>query len=149
MSQRGVTERLRGAGLRRTPQRELILATIDELRHATPEQVHAAVAEQVASINLSTVYRTLETLEEHALVGHVHLGGRAPTYHAVEGHATHFHLTCRNCEQVIAVEADVAGELADRLRREHDFEMDLGHLSIFGTHTRCPGRDQDRGREDR
>ncbi len=136
-----VPERLRSAGLRLTPQRELILAAVDDLGHATAEQVHAAVAEQAASINLSTVYRTLETLEEHQLVRHVHLSGRAPTYHSVRGGHTHFHLTCRNCGRVISVDEGVAREFATRLRAEHGFETDIGHLSVFGVHTQCPEPD--------
>ena len=36
-------------------------------------------------VNISTVYRTLELLEELGLVTHTHLGHGAPTYHAADG----------------------------------------------------------------
>ena len=55
---------LRERGLRLTPQRQLILEAVHELGHATPEQVHTAVRERVAGVNITTVYRTLELLEE-------------------------------------------------------------------------------------
>ena len=33
---------------------------------------------------------------------------------------------------------EVVAALLDTLRREHDFEVDLGHLAIFGRCTDCP-----------
>ena len=59
--------RLRGSGLRLTPQRELILRAVEELGHATPDEVYAEVRRHSSSINLSTVYRTLELLDELGL----------------------------------------------------------------------------------
>ena len=53
---------LRDKGLRLTPQRELVLAAVRELGHATPEEVAEKVRESHPGINLSTVYRNLETL---------------------------------------------------------------------------------------
>ena len=54
--------RLRGSGLRLTPQRELILRAVEELGHATPDEVLAHVRAKASSVNASTVYRTLEVL---------------------------------------------------------------------------------------
>ena len=121
--------------MRLTPQRELILTAVQELGHATPDQVHAHVRETSSAVNLSTVYRTLEVLEEVGLIRHAHLSDRAPTYHSVRGHE-HFHLVCRNCKRVTSVETDVLGPLRATLRAEHGFEIDEGHLTVFGT---CQG----------
>jgi len=54
---------LRDKGLRLTPQRELVLAAVRALEHATPEEVAEKVKLTHPGINLSTVYRNLETLE--------------------------------------------------------------------------------------
>src|SRR3712207_6981874 len=40
------------------------------------------VRERVAGVNITTVYRTLELLEELGLVNHTHLSHGSPTYHA-------------------------------------------------------------------
>ena len=72
------------SGYRLTPQRELILAAVDRLGHATPDEVLAEVREHSTAVNVSTVYRTLEVLEELGLVRHAHLSDRAPTYHSVD-----------------------------------------------------------------
>ena len=55
-------ERLRRSGHRLTPQRARVLEAVEQLGHATPDEVFAHV--QGDGINLSTVYRTLELLNE-------------------------------------------------------------------------------------
>ena len=130
-------EKLREKGYRLTPQRELILDAVDTLGHATPDEVLAEVRKKSSAINVSTVYRTLEVLEELGLVRHAHLSDRAPTYHSVRDHE-HFHLVCRNCQKVISVGPHVLDPLLARLRDEFDFEADIGHLTVFGRCLDCP-----------
>jgi Fur family transcriptional regulator, ferric uptake regulator len=130
-------DRLRDSGYRLTPQRELILAAVEKLGHATPDEVLAEVHQQSSAVNASTVYRTLEVLEGLGLVRHAHLSDRAPTYHSVTDHE-HFHLVCRNCGRVTSVAPDMLQPLTDRLRGEHNFTVDVGHLTVFGTCVECP-----------
>lgn len=129
-------DELRSRGLRLTPQRELILTAVQSLGHATPDQVHAHVRQSSSAVNLSTVYRTLEVLEELGLIRHAHLSDRSPTYHSVRGHE-HFHLVCRTCKKVTSVETDLLGPLRASLGEQHGFEIDAGHLTVFGT---CRGK---------
>ena len=129
-------ERLRDSGYRLTPQRELILAAVEKLGHATPDEVLAEVRLQSAAVNASTVYRTLEVLEGLGLVRHAHLSDRAPTYHSVTDHE-HFHLVCRNCRKVISVDPGVLTPLLHQLDADHRFTVDVGHLTVFGTCEDC------------
>jgi Fur family transcriptional regulator, ferric uptake regulator len=124
--------RLREKGYRLTPQRELILEAVDRLGHATPDEVLAEVRTHATAVNASTVYRTLEVLEELGLIRHAHISDRAPTYHSTSEHE-HFHLVCRNCHRVISVEPDVLTPVAERLEADHGFSIDVGHLTVFGT----------------
>ncbi|MDO9395196.1 MAG: Fur family transcriptional regulator [Herbiconiux sp.] len=127
---------LRAKGYRLTPQRELILGAIEELGHATPDEVLVHVQAQVSSVNASPVYRTLEVLEDLGLVRHAHLSDRAPTYHSVTGHE-HFHLKCRGCGKVTSVDVGVARALTERLETELGFVADVGHLTVFGLCQEC------------
>jgi Fur family ferric uptake transcriptional regulator len=95
------------------------------------------------SLSLSTVYRTLELLEEIGAVSHTHLGHGAPTYHAAS-HADHIHLVCRRCGAVAEEDAEQARGLAEGVRRRHGFETDLGHLSLHGLCAACAVSDADR-----
>ena len=129
-------ERLRGSGYRLTPQRELILRAVEDLGHATPDEVLAEVRRQSAAVNVSTVYRTLEVLEEIGMVRHAHLSDRAPTYHSNTGHS-HFHLVCRNCHRVESVDPGMAASFVTGLRAEQGFDADLGHLTVHGQCVEC------------
>lgn len=135
-------DRLRESGHRLTPQRELVLAAVEKLGHATPDEVYAEVRTHSSAINLSTVYRTLELLDELGLIHHAHLTDRAPTYHSTSGHE-HSHLVCRGCRTVFSVERSdmeqALGPIADR----HGFTPDYGHLTVFGTCARCAARAAD------
>ena len=136
MSEPDWRQRLRERGYRLTPQRELILGAVETLGHATPDEVLAEVRTHSTAVNASTVYRTLEVLEELGLVRHAHLSDRAPTYHSVGDHE-HFHLVCRNCHQVISVDPHVLTPVTDRLATDHAFTVDIGHLTVFGHCSDC------------
>lgn len=129
---------LREKGYRLTPQRELVLQAVTTLGHATPEEVCAQVQRTASGVNISTIYRTLELLEELGLVRHAHLGHGAPSYHPA-GHA-HVHLVCRDCGTVSQADSAVAAALDARLRDEHGFETDLEHFAIFGRCRDCGAR---------
>jgi Fur family transcriptional regulator, ferric uptake regulator len=127
---------LRERGLRLTAQRKLVLEAVDGLGHATPDQVHAKVAETAAGVNISTVYRTLELLEELGLVTHTHLSHGAPTYHPATEKA-HVHLVCRVCGGVDEVAPVVLDKVTEALRQDRGFRVDVGHVSFFGTCLEC------------
>lgn len=128
--------RLHSLGYRLTPQRQLVLQAVERLGHATPDEILSEVQKHASAVNVSTVYRTLEVLEELDLVRHTHLSDRAPTYHSVTDHE-HFHLVCRNCHRVVSVDHEVATPLAEALRERHGFVADVGHLAVFGECVEC------------
>lgn len=127
---------VRSRGLRLTAQRQLVLSAVRDLGHATPEEVSAHVRKQHPSINLSTVYRNLETLEKAGLVIHTHLGHGGATYHAAED-AEHVHLVCGECGRVMEAELEATKELVDRLKIDHGFTTDVRHFAIYGTCSEC------------
>lgn len=140
MSDASLAEVLRAKGLRLTAQRQLVLDAVHELGHATPDQVHAKVAKVAAGVNITTVYRTLELLEELGLVTHAHLTHGAPTYHSI-GEAQHIHLVCKSCGELSEIPSSMLAPLAQALHAEHGFLLDVGHVALFGLCGRCGGSD--------
>jgi Fur family ferric uptake transcriptional regulator len=134
-----LAEVLRKRGLRLTAQRQLVLEAVYGLGHATPEQVHARVAETAAGVNITTVYRTLELLEELGLVTHAHLSHGASTYHPVAGEQ-HVHLVCRSCHAIEEVPAMMLDSLAASIEDSNGFLVDVGHVALFGLCTECGAR---------
>jgi Fur family transcriptional regulator, ferric uptake regulator len=132
---------LRSRGLRLTAQRQLILEAVHALGHATPEQVHAAVREVAAGVNITTIYRTLELLERLGLVTHTHLSHGSPTYHPAGDDDQHVHLVCRSCGGVAEVDPETVRPLAERLASERGFQVDIGHMALFGICAGCGERE--------
>ena len=128
-----LASKLRGSGYRLTPQRQLVLRAVEELGHATPDEVHDHLE---GAVNASTVYRNLEVLEELGLVRHAHLSDRAPTYHSARA-SEHFHLVCRDCRRVVSVAPERAAAFVEQLRAEAGFVTDVGHLTVFGHCVDC------------
>ena len=128
--------RLRARGYRITPQRQLVLEAVETLRHATPDELLVEVQRTAAGVNLSTIYRTLEVLEEVGLVSHAHIGHGAPTYHAVEDEA-HIHLVCDGCGEVISIHVDVAEPFVRVLNEQVGFDTDITHFSVHGRCAAC------------
>lgn len=139
MKQSDLTKQLRAKGYRLTPARQLVLSAVSGLEHATPDAICAEVQRTASSVNLSTVYRTLELLEELGLVTHTHLGHGAPIYHAA-AEQQHLHLVCRVCGRVTEAQPDLADPLAEKLRAEQGFEIDVAHFAIFGRCAECIAR---------
>ncbi|MFG2667862.1 Fur family transcriptional regulator [Streptomyces sp. NPDC048387] len=133
---------LRQRGYRLTPQRQLVLEAVDALEHATPDEILVEVRRTASGVNISTVYRTLELLEELGLVSHAHLGHGAPTYHLADRHH-HIHLVCRDCTEVIEADLDIAADFTAKLRATFGFETDMKHFAIFGLCRQCAARRRD------
>jgi Fur family transcriptional regulator, ferric uptake regulator len=145
---RGWDEQLRARGYRVTPQRQLVLEAVARLDHATPEEIFAQVQQTARGVNISTIYRTLELLEQIGMVTHTHLGHGAPTYH-LAADADHVHLVCRDCGRVTEIGPDAIRPLITALEERHGFETDVGHLTVFGRCADCraPGVSEPISRE--
>ena len=126
-----LADALRARGLRMTPQRRNVLDAVHRLGHATPEQIAAEVRE----VDLTTVYRTLQVLEELGLLAHAHFGHGAPSYRRADD--AHVHVVCHSCGSVVDAAPDLADQLAARLAAELGFALDVAHFTVFGHCARC------------
>ena len=127
---------LRRRGYRLTPQRQFVLEAVGQLGHATPEEIVTAVRRTASGVNISTVYRTLELLEELGLVQHAHLGHGASTY-SVTSDDDHVHLVCRDCGGIEEAPPSVVATVVAELAATRGFTVDVGHFAVFGRCRDC------------
>ena len=132
----GVRERLRARGLRWTPQRRMLIEVLSRTDgHITgSELVERCRAIDPGTIP-STVYRTLDVLEELGLLSHSHAADGREEFHVLPA-AIHGHMHCIECHTTWEIEAAEAAPLVASLRRRRGFAVDVTHLSIAG---RCSG----------
>ena len=134
---RGTVDKLKKLGYRLTPQRLMIVSAIENSPdHISAEEIYSQVVDKYPNVNISTIYRTLELLEQLGLVTETDLGGGKVRYHpADKGH--HHHLVCQECGAIIDLNESLLSPLKEALLREYNFIADLRHLGIFGRCVKC------------
>jgi Fur family ferric uptake transcriptional regulator len=95
------------------------------------------VRERVPGVNPSTVYRTLDLLEELGVLSHAHLESGAEYHRRSE--AQHVHLICSRCGSQDALSMAEAVRLRRLVERHHGFQPDLTHFAISGFCATCQG----------
>lgn len=134
-------QQLRERGCRLTPQREMVLAVLHDIEgFATVDEIHSRVQQISTSVDLSTVYRTLDLLQEFDLVACVEPGDGQRHYELLGVHGPHLHLVCQACGAVLGAPSEVARPLGEALRARYGFEADLEHLSVPGLCVECAKR---------
>lgn len=128
---------LEGKGYRLTPQRLIILTDLQKSGdHISAEDVYKQVRRRYPTINISTIYRTLELLEKLNLVTSTDMGDGTRQYHYIDS-AGHHHLICKSCGDILKFSSSHLQPLKDALYKEYKFKTNLNHLVIYGLCRRC------------
>ena len=128
---------LRSAGYKLTPQRMLIVRAMREASgHVTAAAIADRVHEQFPSVDVSTVYRTLDMLKQLGLVTVTDLG-EGDMLFEWRREGTHHHLICVRCNAQSELGHAYLEPLAERLRAEFGFEAAMDHFAIFGVCRGC------------
>ena len=135
-----VRGRLRARGLRWTPQRRVLLEVLAGVDgHVTAAELIDGCRSLDPTTTPSTVYRTLDVLEELGLVSHSHgLEGRQEFH--VNPTDDHGHLVCSACGGSWELGPDDVTPLVAGLRSSRGFEVAVDHLSIEGRCAACRSR---------
>jgi Fur family ferric uptake transcriptional regulator len=134
-----VPERLRARGLRWTPQRRVL---VEVLAASDGHVTGAALVERCRAIDPgtipSTVYRTLDVLEQLGVVRHSHGADGHEQYHVLPA-TEHGHLYCRSCggEWDLATDDPAVRASLAAFERRRGFEVDVSHLSLTGRCADC------------
>lgn len=129
--------RLRKLGLRWTPQRQLLIEVLSGIQgHVTGADLVERCRRIDSDTTPSTVYRTLDVLEELGLVRHGHGADGREEYHVLPNEE-HGHLYCGRCGAMEEIPEEATAALAAALTRSHDFTVDVSHVTIVGQCRTC------------
>ena len=132
-----IREQLRERGLRWTPQRRLILDVLEATDgHITGAELVDRCRARDPDTTPSTVYRTLDVLEDLGYLRHSHSAAGREEFHVLPGEE-HAHLQCRSCGRTWEIEPDDAAAIVSPIRVRLGFDPDVGHLTISGTCAEC------------
>jgi len=136
-------EKLRKRGFRLTPQREIVLSILHQIDSmASVEEIFEKVQDISTAIDISTVYRTLDLLQEFNLVISTDLGDGHQDYKLVGAEDPHLHLVCRQCGAVIGTEMGPGSSLAAYYLENYGFRVDFDFLSFPGLCKNCQPQGQ-------
>lgn len=123
-------------GFKLTPQRRLITDIIHNADyHLTAEEIISHVQSKMPGVNKSTIYRTLEILEQNGCVVKSESEDHFIYHHAEEGH--HHHLVCRQCGKSIDCGENVFAPVEKSLLADYGFRVSFKHVVIHGLCESC------------
>lgn len=117
------------------PRRAIVRALLAAGGHVTADELAGVVQTSHPDMAVSTVYRTMEVLQEAGLVEHLHLGHGPAVYHLTEH--DHRHLVCEDCGRVVEVSEAEFDELARYVRLRLRFTIDGRHVALRGRCEHC------------
>ena len=131
-----IVQQLRDRGLRVTASRHAVLAWLVEHPHATVEQVHAGVSQQIGSISKQAVYDVLAACIDADLVQQIKPSGHPARFERRTGD-NHHHLVCRSCGCIEDVDCVLGEKPCLTPGQDHGFEVDEAEVMFWGLCKSC------------
>jgi Fur family transcriptional regulator, ferric uptake regulator len=130
-----VLNALRSRGLRVSTARRVVIGTLfDAQRPVGAEEIAAGLDGRRPQLDLASVYRNLETLEQLGIVRHLHVGHR-PGRYALTGSGEREYLACERCAELVEVDSRELDDARSEIRERFGYEVRFTHFPIVGT---CP-----------
>lgn len=130
-------EMLRVAGYRVTKQREYILDAVCAANgHTTLKQIYMRAHSRDATLNQSSVYRSLKVFASLGIV----VAGITPDGDAVYDIAPptpHHHLVCECCGAEFEIGHELVSLVFQLMQKQYDFRVTTNHMTLWGRCATC------------
>ncbi len=130
---------LKSNNLKFTMQREAILRTLYEHPdHFTPENLYLLVKEKYPELNtgITTVYRTLNLLEENKLATSLSFGTQGKKFE-LGNKPHHDHMICEVCGTIVEFEDPEIEALQQAIAKAHGFKLTDHLMQLYGICQNC------------
>jgi Fur family ferric uptake transcriptional regulator len=131
-----VAEALRSQGGRLTTPRRLVLQALFAAGDLVSAERIAAGADTGVALDLSSVYRNLEKLEELGVVQHIHVG-HGPGVYGLLSEGEHEYLVCEVCGRVTSADVEQLDRVREVIRKQFGYEARFTHFPIHGRCSEC------------
>jgi len=126
-------------GLRRTPQRQVVLDLIlGCAEHPTAEWIWREAQRRIPDISRATVYRTLRTLKEKGLIWEFSGGANPSRFDGALG--AQEHLRCVSCGHVTDLDLPTVKDLRAPVAERTDWTLEPWPLVFYGLCPACTAR---------
>ena len=119
--------------MRLTKQRKLIIDLL--IKAKKPLSAEAILTQLPPDImNLSTIYRNLDSFHQAGLLGKSIMEGRSYYYHNDGSH--HHYMICKTCQKMVPIDCHL-DELTKRVARQANFKITGHDMTVYGYCQTC------------
>lgn len=122
-----------------TPQRVAILSLLKASQ--VPLTINEIESQIDSSINLSTIYRSLELFEKHNLITKTKLQEPLQPIYQFNDKSHSHHLICTNCQKIIVIEECPLHTYEEQVASESGFLIEYHQLDLYGLCPKCQSHD--------
>lgn len=134
-------EELNQKGLRHTKQRDFIFKMLVEKQYPiSASDIYSKLAKKNIKMDLSTVYRILEALEDHGLARKIVVENESSAFYEYAGNGHKHYLICLGCKTIRSIEHCPLASYELSLSLETDFVIEGHSLIIYGYCPACSVR---------
>ena len=130
-----IVEQLKNQGFRLTKPRMEIINVLEEYPR-TIQELFEILNKRKVSIDLSSLYRTLELLVGMGFVHEVELGEGRKRYELLKNDAHHHHVVCKKCGNIEDVMID-ENIMMQEINKQSKFKIESHTLEFFGQCAKC------------
>ncbi len=131
-------ERFMQTGLKRTKQRIAILKILQESQQpVAAETIYLKLKGEGNPVNLSTVYRALDTMAEKKLILKLSIVGEGRKLFEINRKIHKHYLVCLRCKRIIPIEHCPLEEYEKKLEKETRYLIAGHKLDIYGYCPEC------------
>jgi len=131
-------EVLRSNGLKNTKHRNEILDLISKSeKPMTADDIYINLKKHNVSINISTVYRILDTLVSKNIIIKSNITGDSKALYELNRQEHKHHLICSGCRKMFTVDECPLEDYEKSLSNKLDFDITGHKLEIFGYCKEC------------
>jgi len=124
-------------GCKNTKSRRAVLNIMEKADTAlSAEEIFILIKESGKSINLSTVYRTLELMEKMGLAVKTVMDDGKSRY-SLTGNGHKHHLICTGCHKLVEIDSCPLETLEKDVMKETSFDITGHKLEIYGLCPEC------------
>lgn len=129
----------KATGLKKTKQREEIIEIIAHSNNPlSAEEIYLELSKRGIKLNLSTVYRTIETLVSKNVISKVNLDNETKNrFELFESESHHHHLICLGCKKILTIEHCPLEKYESQISKQQNFKIVTHKLDLYGYCQSC------------
>ena len=129
---------LKRNGLKNTKCRAAILDILEQNdQPVAAESLFHELSGKNITVNLSTIYRTLETLTSKNLIAKLNILGEDKAFYEYNRMGHRHYLICLGCKKILAIERCPIKDYEEALKKETNYVISGHKLDIYGYCPEC------------